>query len=770
MKKKLITLLLISALIASAASCGQNGGTDAPATGETTAAPETTTAEAATAEITTTGSETAASETTKPVPETEKTTEETTEKPGETTPETTSGTTSDTTAETTTSEAYIPETTAAPVTEAATEAPSTTAEAMTTIPAPFPGRDEEAYDDDEMGYYDLEDTYFEPALALDGAAGAEAPSGSYKSSDYSADESFFGDWIDDDIIPPVYEPVQARAGLLTAGEWRDNGNYAFWKSLFGQRDDWKELMDEWGVSTLRRVAVRVTDKNGAPASGLTVKLMSGSSELWRAVTDSRGEAFLFAGLGLNGEAPDKVTVSSPSGDVSAKVPENYTETDKAIELEVGKEAAMRMQLDLMFMIDTTGSMGDELTYLQKELEDVIKRVNDATQADIQLSVNFYRDEGDEYVVRPFEFTSDINTALKQLSAQCSDGGGDYPEAVIKALDNAVNDHQWRSDSEKLMFLVLDAPPHLDDGKQNYARLVKAFAEKGIRVIPVASSGVDTATEYLLRSIALGTGGTYTFLTNDSGIGNSHLEPTIGKYEVEKLNDLLVRVISDYFSRETRKAAEAPKPSTDSGNNSKLPEGAYEAEWCKTSDYYSGEGMYTTQYIRSEDGLARFFKDYGDISGLAEFAKKVDLKKNVIAVKIVMLSSGSISIDKSSPFYASVEDGSVEFTYTLDIPEVGTADMAAIFIYAAIPADKVDIPFTDKQLKNMETVDNEISQMLAELKNKSPDEKKKAVAALLGELADKGLILKDSIYFADDMYSFTYDLGDYGSVGGEVSLK
>ncbi|MBQ4165009.1 MAG: hypothetical protein IJD85_01645, partial [Oscillospiraceae bacterium] len=69
---------------------------------------------------------------------------------------------------------------------------------------------------------------------------------------------------------------------------------------------------------------------------------------------------------------------------------------------------------------------------------------------------------------------------------------------------------------------------------------------GIRIIPVASSGIDKTTEYLLRTMAFRTGGTYTFLTDDSGIGGGHIEPTIGDYEVEKLNDLMVRVIGEYL--------------------------------------------------------------------------------------------------------------------------------------------------------------------------------------------------------------------------------
>ena len=72
---------------------------------------------------------------------------------------------------------------------------------------------------------------------------------------------------------------------------------------------------------------------------------------------------------------------------------------------------------------------------------------------------------------------------------------------------------------------------------------RTAAGKGIRIVPLAASGVDKELEFLLRLTAIATGGTYTFLTNDSGIGGDHIEPTIGEYQVEILNDLLVRVIS-----------------------------------------------------------------------------------------------------------------------------------------------------------------------------------------------------------------------------------
>ncbi len=101
---------------------------------------------------------------------------------------------------------------------------------------------------------------------------------------------------------------------------------------------------------------------------------------------------------------------------------------------------------------------------------------------------------------------------------------------------------------KIMFLVLDAPPHEDaqivDSVNKY---VAEAAEMGIRIVPIASSGIDKSTEYLLRAMAFTTGGTYTFLTDDSGVGGSHIEPTVGAYNVEKLKDMMIRIVNGYLT-------------------------------------------------------------------------------------------------------------------------------------------------------------------------------------------------------------------------------
>ncbi len=339
-----------------------------------------------------------------------------------------------------------------------------------------------------------------------------------------------------------YDPVYPSAGLLTAGEWRDVEDIAFWTTLLN-RNDWYSLMERRNLYSNSVKVVSVKNSAGDPCYNASVELYSDDGTLlYIARTDITGQAYLFYNLNKDGKTPRRVRVN---GNSLAELEDGVTE------VTISSESKNVQALDLMFMIDTTGSMYDELRYLQKELEDVIDRVakSSGNVLSIRVSVNFYRDTTDDYIVLPFDFTSNISDVMQTLNAQSANGGGDYPEAVHTALDNAIFEHEWREDAVKLMFMVLDAPPHSEAEVQGVnSKIQKAVtkaAVMGIRIIPIASSGVDTETEFLLRSYAAMTGGTYIFLTNHSGIGGDHLEPTIGQYEVEALNECIIRVISEY---------------------------------------------------------------------------------------------------------------------------------------------------------------------------------------------------------------------------------
>jgi hypothetical protein len=321
-------------------------------------------------------------------------------------------------------------------------------------------------------------------------------------------------------------------------------------------------------------------------------------------------------------------------------------------------------------------MSDELTYLQKDFASI---ASDAGSDGIVYSVNFYRDEGDDYVVRDYGFTNNISSALDLLKEQRADGGGDYPEAVTAALLNGISGHDWREDSEKLMFLVLDAPPHDGDAIQQFSNILTLAAQKGIRIIPVASSGVDTDTEFLCRSMAIATGGTYTFLTDDSGIGGSHLEPTIGDYSVEKLNEMLVRIISDYFSQGPR-SYNTQSPDSGQQQTQDSQNIAYPAGFSYSTNYFEGEGMYVSGLVTSQEELNDFRAKYGN--GIID--RNLDFTERILAYDVVLLGSGSITVDTDKGVTVEIVDGKPRFHYELNIPEVGTADIKTLFILADLP--------------------------------------------------------------------------------------
>jgi hypothetical protein len=345
------------------------------------------------------------------------------------------------------------------------------------------------------------------------------------------------------------------SGQLTCGEWSDIKNYDFYLNLFTIIDDpnieesqrrntFNKFIDYFGFETRYMFTVNV-ECDGLPAGDAIIGLYdSNQTGLFAAKTDILGNAYMFPSYDLSGET---VTVKVTSG--GSEYGESFIYTQADMQITLGGSAAKESVLDILFLIDTTGSMGDELRYLKEEISDVIGKIAGSNpNYAINLALLFYRDIGDEYVTRYFDFSTNIEQQQKNLAKQSANGGGDFPEAADKALAEAVEKNWSSGYATRLIFHVCDAPPHdSQENKTMYFNAIKTAAQKGIRIIPVASSGIDYETEYLLRQEALMTGGTYIFLTDDSGIGNSHLQATVGEYTVEYLNACMVRIVNEYLT-------------------------------------------------------------------------------------------------------------------------------------------------------------------------------------------------------------------------------
>jgi len=211
-----------------------------------------------------------------------------------------------------------------------------------------------------------------------------------------------------------------------------------------------------------------------------------------------------------------------------------------------KPTTAATKLDIALVIDVTGSMGDELSYLQKEWNTVTTSLQTLFPAlALRMSLVVYKDTTDEFVTAGIPFTESREAFQAELAKYSAGGGGDQPEAVDAALATG-NNLQWNADSRKVLFWVADAAPHENKEAASVAEVLK-LKEKGVSIYPLAASGIGPKAELVMRLGALLTGGQYLFLTDDSGIGNSHAEPHIPCYTVEQLKHLLLRVLTDEVS-------------------------------------------------------------------------------------------------------------------------------------------------------------------------------------------------------------------------------
>ncbi len=246
-------------------------------------------------------------------------------------------------------------------------------------------------------------------------------------------------------------------------------------------------------------------------------------------------------------------------------PEPVVETvvvEKTVEVP-----AERPRIDVVFVLDTTGSMTSLIEGAKRKIWSVANRLASGTpQPEIRIGLVAYRDVGDAYITQAHPLNGDIDAVYQQLSSLRAEGGGDTREHVNKALNDAIHGMQWGEGENvlKLVFLVGDAAPHDDySDVPTSAELAAHARDKGI-LLNTIRCGYDRETEESWKRIASLAGGQYTSIAQSGGMVDV-ATPFDGK--LRDLNAELADTVMNYGSAAdksagyrklaTRKAMAAP---------------------------------------------------------------------------------------------------------------------------------------------------------------------------------------------------------------------
>jgi|GEM_PF-175268 len=179
----------------------------------------------------------------------------------------------------------------------------------------------------------------------------------------------------------------------------------------------------------------------------------------------------------------------------------------------------RPRIDLVFVLDTTGSMSGLLEGAKQKIFSIASRIAQGKPTPrVRVGLVAYRDVGDTYVTKRFELTEDLDSLFTQLRKLDADGGGDTPEHVGQGLGEAVSKLSWdeKRETMKLLFLVGDAPPAERQDNWNFKHWVKKAAEKHI-VVNTVRCGGDAETETHWKYAAKTTDGRYESLSQTGGM-------------------------------------------------------------------------------------------------------------------------------------------------------------------------------------------------------------------------------------------------------------
>lgn len=216
----------------------------------------------------------------------------------------------------------------------------------------------------------------------------------------------------------------------------------------------------------------------------------------------------------------------------------------------------RPKIDVVFVLDTTGSMSGLIQTAKEKIWSIATTMSSAQPTpEIRIGLVAYRDRSDAYVTKVIDLSADLDSVYAALMDFQADGGGDGPESVNKALYDAVNEMSWSQGEQvyKAIFLVGDAPPHMDYNEIKYPAIIADARRKGIVFNTIQCGNLNSAIEPWTQIANLGHGS--FFQVEQAGGAVAYVSP----YD-EKIAELSAKLDDTrlYYGSREEKAKMAQK--------------------------------------------------------------------------------------------------------------------------------------------------------------------------------------------------------------------
>lgn len=187
------------------------------------------------------------------------------------------------------------------------------------------------------------------------------------------------------------------------------------------------------------------------------------------------------------------------------------------ELSSTVEAEKTEAVEVCFVLDTTGSMSGLIQGAKEKIWTIANEITTHHKGSIRMGLIAYRDRGDDYITEQTSLTDDLDAIHTALSGFQAQGGGDGPESVNQALNEAITQFEWNSKAnvKKLIFLVGDAPPHMDYDEVQYPELCKTAGSKGLLINSILC-GNNPQAATIWSEIAQQADGKYAVIPQSGG--------------------------------------------------------------------------------------------------------------------------------------------------------------------------------------------------------------------------------------------------------------